>query len=194
MSEPGVVGRLVIPVLGALMAAGLAWVVGVDAGHVVLLGLAVLLIAGAVRVVGRAVTSDWVGQVDESSGTGCHLVPLQARLLHECEGDPERFERLLAPRLRRLAAGRLHAAGYALGDPGVRELLGPQVFDRLRPGQAPKRGTAYVARLLDRLDDLDPPTTATTEPATEPTTGATTRWTTRWTTRPRTARGEDTPG
>src|SRR4029078_9996881 len=99
-------------------------------------GRAGLRIAGAARVVGRAVTSDWVGQVDESSGTGCHLVPLQARLLHECEGDPERFESLLAPPLRRLAARPRHATGYALGDPVVRELLGPQVFDSLRPGQA----------------------------------------------------------
>jgi hypothetical protein len=181
MNEPGVVGRLVIPVLGALFATGLAWVVGLDAGHVVLLGLGVLLIAGGVRILGRTATSDWGAPVDESSGTGCHLVPLQARILHECEGDPERFERLLAPRLRRLAAGRLHAAGYSLGDPVVRELLGPQVFDRLRPGEAPRRGTAYVTRLLDRLDDLDPPSTPTT------TTPTTTKPTT-------TPLGEDTPG
>jgi hypothetical protein len=193
MSEPGVVGRLVIPVLGALLATGLAWVVGLDAGHVVLLGLAVLLIAGAVRILGRAATTDWAGPVDESSGTGCHLVPLQARILTECEGDPERFERLLAPRLRRLAAGRLHAAGYGLGDPVVRDLLSPQVFDRLRPGHAPRRGTAYVARLLDRLDDLDPPSTQTLPTSTASTTTPRTPTRTPAAKTPTTP-GEDTPG
>jgi len=161
VSEPGLLGRLVIPVLGALLATGLGWVVGLDPGHVVLLGLAVLLITGAGRVLGRPATADWAGEEDDTSGTGCHLVPLQARILDECEGDPERFERLLAPRLRRLAAGRLHAAGYELGDPVVRDLLGAQVFDSLRPGHAPRRAGAYVARLLDRLDDLDPPRTTT---------------------------------
>lgn len=182
MTEPGLLGRLVIPVLGALLAAGLAWVVGLDTGHVVLLGIAVLLIAGAVRVLGRPAASEWAGQVDDSSGTGCHVVALQARILQECESDPDRFERLLAPRLRRLAAGRLHAAGYALGDPVMRELLGPQVFDGLRPGQAPRRGTAYVSRLLDRLDDLDPPSTSTTPTTSNPTTRSTT------------PHGKDTPG
>lgn len=154
-----VVGRLVVPVVCALLAGALAWAAGLDAGHAVLVGLAVLLTAGAGRALGAGQSGapGWPEPPEDTSGTGCHLVPLQARLVHEAEGDRERFERTLAARLRRLTAGRLHAAGYDPADPGVRALLGAQVFDPLRPGHAPRHPAALVARLLDRLDDLDPP-------------------------------------
>lgn len=174
MGERSVVGPLVVPGVGALLAAGLGWAVGLDAGHIVLLALTVLLVGGAARTLGSPAEPAWDQDADDSSGTGCHLVPLQARMVHECEGDRERFERLLAPRLRRLAAGRLHAAGYGLADAGVRELLGPALFDPLRPGRAPRRAAAYVTRLLDRLDELDPPhavrpgPTGPTTPGTRP--------------------------
>lgn len=158
MSEPRLLGQLVIPVVGAALAAALAWAAGVDLPHVALLALVVVLVGAAPRMLTRSAPSDWPEPGEDVSGTGCHLVQLQARVVHECEGDRDRFERSLAPRLRVLSAGRLHAAGH---DPArARELLGPALFDPLRPGHAPRRAGAYVGHLLDRLDELDPPPAA----------------------------------
>ena len=153
-----VAGRLVVPTVGALLAGGLAWAAGLDIGHAVLVGLAVVLAAGTTRALGGpSAAPQWPSPPDDTSGTGCHLVPVQARALHEAEGDPERFDRTLAPRLRRLAAGRLYAAGHDPAGSGARSLLGRHVFDQLRPGHGTRRPEALITRLLDRLDELDPP-------------------------------------
>ncbi|MFP5346323.1 MAG: hypothetical protein ACLGIA_04775, partial [Actinomycetes bacterium] len=80
MPEPRLVGRLTVPVVAAGLAAGLAWAAGLDPGHVALVGVAVLLAGGANRVLGAAGGDDWPEPPEETSGTGCHLVQLQARL------------------------------------------------------------------------------------------------------------------
>ncbi|MFP5347991.1 MAG: hypothetical protein ACLGIA_13315, partial [Actinomycetes bacterium] len=135
--------------------AGLAWAAGLDPGHVALVGVAVLLAGGANRVLGAAGRDDWPEPPEETSGTGCHLVQLQARLLLECEDDGERFQRSLAARLRELVVARLHGAGYSTSGGAVADLLGPSLFDPLRPGSSPRHPLPYLGHLLDRLDELD---------------------------------------
>jgi hypothetical protein len=157
VSEPRLAGRLIVPVLVSLLAAALAWAVGLDGGHLVLVAVAVLLTGGASRALAGGAPPDWPEVPDETSGTGCHLVQLQARIISDSEADADRFERSLAARLRLLTAARLHAAGYRTAGPAVREMLGPALFDPLRPGSAPRRPVAYLGRLLDRLDEIDPP-------------------------------------
>lgn len=168
-----VAGRLVVPAVAAALAGGLAWAAGLDAGHVVLVVVAVVLAGGVVRVLGPTSARSWPDPPEDTSGTGCHLVNLQARVLHECETDPDRFERVLAPRLRRLATARLHAGGRVSSGTvssgrTVHDALGRRLYDGLRPGSVPRRRTVFVSQLLDRLDEVDPP--------------------------PPTARREDTPG
>lgn len=154
-----VASRLVVPVVAAALAGGLAWAAGLDAGHVLLVVIAVLLVGGVVRVLGPTSALSWADPPEDASGTGCHLVALQARVLHEAEADRERYERLLAPRLRRLATARLHAAGRPASARTVHDELGRKLFEALRPGRVPRRRAAVVAQLLDRLDQLDPPPT-----------------------------------
>lgn len=155
MPEPRLVGRLTVPFVAAALATGVAWAAGLDPGHVALVGIAVLFAGGANRALGAAGRDEWPGPPEETSGTGCHLVQLQARLLVECEDDADRFERSLAGRLRELVVARLHAGGHRTAGPGVADLLGPPLFDPLRPGHAPRRPLPYLGHLLDRLDELD---------------------------------------
>ncbi|GAB2691298.1 hypothetical protein [Thalassiella azotivora] len=154
---PGVLGRVTVPALAAALAGALAWVAGADVGHAVLVAVAVLLVVATARALGGGSQGTWPPAPEDTSGTGCHLVQLQARALTECERDGDRFERVVAPRLRVLATGRLRAAGHDPASPATRDLLGADLYDALRPGRAPRRPGQVVQRLLDRLDEIDPP-------------------------------------
>ncbi len=137
-----------------------AWSVGIDTGHLVALALAVGAVTLAVQVVAPAPVVGWTIEPELELGVGWHQVLLADRALEQLDAEPERVPRTLLPRLRELAAGRLHRLGVPATSPRARDLLGDELYDLLgdAPGHAARPGaTDLTRRLLDRLDEIDPP-------------------------------------
>ncbi len=146
--------------VGAVLAGAATWSVGVDTGHLLAIALLVGAATLAVQVVAPAPVVGWTLEPEIPRGVGWHQVLLTAGALEQLDAEPQRVPRTLLPRLRDLAAGRLHRLGVAVTSPRARELLGDELYDLLgdAPG-APARPTATLLtrRLLDRLDEIDPP-------------------------------------
>jgi hypothetical protein len=99
-------------------------------------------------------------------------VVLADRALEQLDADPERVPRTLLPRLRDLAAGRLRRLGVPATSPRARTLLGDELYDLLDDGpgrhHARPGATVLTRRLLDRLDEIDPPDRPAVTPAGPP--------------------------
>lgn len=169
-------GVTVRALVAALVSGAVLFVVGLDVGHVLALAAGVAAVTAAVQVLPPAPVVGWPAPPEADDSTGWHQVRLLAQTLEQLDGEPERIERTLLPRLRALAGARLAARGLDPASPAARELLGPDLHDRLGGGsptaavrRAAGRGrrgrpaTDLVRAVLDRLDELDA-TTDQTDP------------------------------
>ena len=139
---------------GAALVAGLAWAIGVDAGHVAALGLVAAAVCAVLTLVPLPVPVPWPEGEPSTSGTGWHQVALLAGDLTRTDRDPERIGPTRS-RLRSLAAARLERAGVGWTDPRARDLLGPELYDVLDGRRDPPPATRLVTRTLDALDALE---------------------------------------
>lgn len=143
----------------AVVAAGFAaYAVGLDTGHLVAVALVCGAVTLAVQVVAPAPVLGWNVEPEIERGVGWHQVLLTARALEQLDDQPVRVPGALLPRLREVAAGRLHRLGVPAGSERARRLLGAELHDLL--GGAPTAGprpsaTALTRLLLDRLDQID---------------------------------------
>lgn len=147
-------GRIVRAAAVGAVTAGLAWAIGVDAGHVVAFGLLAAAVAAAVGLLPLPAPLAWPEEEPATSGAGWHQVALLAGYLGQVDRDPDRAATVVR-RLRALAASRLARAGVAWHSADARRLLGPELHDVLDGRRPPGQGTALVARTLDRLDAID---------------------------------------
>lgn len=163
-STRGVVVRAVV---AAVVSGVVLYVVGLDVGHVLALAAGVAAVTAAVQVLPPVPVVGWPAPPEPDDSTGWHQVRLLAQTLEQLDGEPDRVERTLLPRLRALAGARLAARGLDPASPAARELLGADLHDRLGgatpsgPARRPvplRRGrpaTDLVRAVLDRLDELD---------------------------------------
>lgn len=178
-------GVAVRAVVGALASGAVLFVVGLDLGHVLALAAGVAAVTAAVQVLPPAPVVGWPAPPEPDDSTGWHQVRLLAQTLEQLDGEPERIERTLLPRLRALAGARLAARGLDPAGAEARDLLGADLHDRLggtsppapthRPRVPLRRdrpATDLVRAVLDRLDELDAeldaaPAPSTTDPASQ---------------------------
>ncbi len=112
------------------------------------------------QVVAPAPVVGWTLEPEIDRGVGWHQVLLTAGALEQLDAEPARVPHVLLPRLRGLAAARLHRLGVPATSPRARQLLGDHLYDLLgdAPGGPPRpAATDLAGRLLDRLDEIDPP-------------------------------------
>lgn len=156
---------IVLAATAAALAGLLGFVSGVDLGHTAALGLVAAAMTLAVQMVPPAPSVGWTGPPESDEGTGWHQARLLARTLEQLDAEPERVSTALLPRLRAVASARLGRLGVVADSPRARELIGPELYDRLggvgpaRQSAQPSAGTAtaLTRALLDRLDAIDPP-------------------------------------
>lgn len=163
-STRGVVVRAVV---AAVVSGAVLFVVGLDVGHVLALAAGVAAVTAAVQVLPPVPVVGWPAPPEPDDSTGWHQVRLLAQTLEQLDGEPDRIERTLLPRLRALAGARLAARGLDPASPAARELLGADLHDRLGGGSSSSTGrrslplrhrrpaTDLVQAVLDRLDELD---------------------------------------
>lgn len=126
--------RWLVPPAAAAAAGGLAWLAGVDGGHVVGIALAAASVTAGTVWAARTGPGPWPEEPPGSHGAGWHQVALATASLVRAERDPARAPSLVDRRLRTLA-------GTAPHDPGVQAAL-----------QAPGTPTARVLAVLDALE------------------------------------------
>lgn len=152
-------------VLVVIVAGGLAF--RLPGTLLVVLALGTVAVYLVVRLIGVSELS-WPLRRDEGGPTGWVGVAMLAHAIAVADSSPREFDRILRPRLSRLAGAALSRDGVAWDTDAAREVLGSTVHDALRPdadgtvttaaGTAAIPGTtraALAAATLDALDRLE---------------------------------------
>jgi hypothetical protein len=138
---------------------------------VLILLLSVLAIALVIRLIGSAELG-WPAHRNETSSHGWVGVAMLSHSLAVADSAPWEFDRVIRPRLARLATAALIREGVDWDTPQAREILGTPVHDALRhdvldqdavadaptpsaSGAAAASRTALAAATLDSLDRLE---------------------------------------
>lgn len=119
-----------LTVLVVILVFGVAF--GLPAVLVTVLVLTCLAIAAVVRVL-PGYELVWPIRRDESSSSSWTGVAMVSHGIAVANSSPWEFDRVIRPRLTRLATAALTHHGMAWDTVAAREALGPQVHDALRP-------------------------------------------------------------
>ncbi len=162
--RPPLRGRLIICVLLGAGTGLIAWYFGMDAAHAVALGLVVAVVAAVLGTVPDNRPADWVRErAPIESGIRRDVTHLSWSLHSRSGAVAASAHR----RVRDLARSVLARHELELDEPAdaaaIEQLLGPQAWDTIRPGERSLPQLVYVESTLDALRRLDiqTPETAT---------------------------------
>lgn len=150
--------------LAVIVVAGL--VLHLQPSLTLVLLLSVAAVVGVARLIGSAELV-WPPRQDEPSSHGWGSVAMLAHSLAVADSSPSEFDRMISPRLARLATAALIREGADWDTASARAILGARVHEALRP-DAPRPDTtadpgsvsaasrtALAAATLDVLERLD---------------------------------------
>lgn len=132
-----------LAVLVVILVVGLAF--GLPAVLVAVLALTCLAIAAVVRVL-PGFELVWPTRRDESTSSSWTGVAMVSHGIAVANSSPWEFDRVIRPRLTRLATAALTHHGMAWDTEAARAALGPEVHDALRP---PIEGAPDTLRMAD---------------------------------------------
>jgi len=146
-----------------LAATWIAWLLGVDLVHALVLGIGTAVVVVVARTVDLVPDAGWEREPSpDRDGARGDLATLSWTMVGR---DGRAGERILR-RVRAVAAGRLARCGLDLTDPAdadaIRALLGARAWSVLGPVHGRPPSIADVTHTVERLERLDPAAPALT--------------------------------